>query len=319
MVRLTIAIVPILVLVTFAEARGQAGRPELVEVRKIWDHAPHNAFTDLVRFHDRWFCVFREGKGHVSPDGAIRVISSADGQEWSSIALLTRSKADLRDPKINVTPDGRLMIVAAAARDRKPNGEARHQSMVWFSPDGQHWDQGHDAADPDFWLWRVAWRADRAYGVAYGTTARNEHVRLYQSRDGLKFDPLVDNLFSSESPNESGLVFLDDGTCLCLLRRDKGSRTGMLGTAKPPYTSWTWRDLGVPIGGPQMIRLPDGRLVAGVRLYDKKVRTSLGWVDPAGRHLPRIPLPPLRRRHQLPRPGLARRAPLGQLLFLARR
>ena len=54
----------------------------------------------------------------------------------------------------------------------------------------------------------------------------------------------------------------------------------MLGTARPPYTSWTWSDLGVPIGGPQMIRLPDGRLVAGVRLYDKKVRTSLGWVDP---------------------------------------
>ena len=115
----------------------QAGRPELVEVRKIWDQAPHNAFTDLVRFHDRWFCVFREGKGHVSADGAIRVISSADGREWSSSALVTRARADLRDPKINVTPDGRLMIVAAAARDRKPSGEARHQSMVWFSPDGQ--------------------------------------------------------------------------------------------------------------------------------------------------------------------------------------
>ena len=25
---------------------------ELIEVRKIWDRAPHNAFTDLVRFHD---------------------------------------------------------------------------------------------------------------------------------------------------------------------------------------------------------------------------------------------------------------------------
>jgi len=33
---------------------------ELVEVRKIWDQAPHNAFTDLRRFQDRWFCVFRE-------------------------------------------------------------------------------------------------------------------------------------------------------------------------------------------------------------------------------------------------------------------
>src|SRR5262249_41969134 len=28
-------------------------RPELVEVRKIWDRAPHNAFTDLTRFRGR--------------------------------------------------------------------------------------------------------------------------------------------------------------------------------------------------------------------------------------------------------------------------
>ena len=141
-VRLTIAIVPILGSFTFVgEARGQAGRPQLVEARKIWDHAPDNAFTDLVRFHDRWFCVFREGQRHVSPDGAIRVISSADGRDWSSSALLTQVQADLRHPKINVTPDGRLMIAAAAARDRKPNGAARHQSMVWFSTDGEHWDQ----------------------------------------------------------------------------------------------------------------------------------------------------------------------------------
>ena len=37
-------------------------KAELVEVRKIWDRGAHNAFTDLVRFKDAWFCVFREGK-----------------------------------------------------------------------------------------------------------------------------------------------------------------------------------------------------------------------------------------------------------------
>ena len=42
---------------------------ELVESRKIWDAAPHNAFTDLAHFRGRWFCVFREGRSHVSPDG----------------------------------------------------------------------------------------------------------------------------------------------------------------------------------------------------------------------------------------------------------
>src|SRR5262245_5898946 len=69
----------------------------LVEVRKIWARAPHNAFTDLVRFRDRWLCFFREGQGHVSADGAIRVISSLDGRDWSSSALLAVQSADLRD------------------------------------------------------------------------------------------------------------------------------------------------------------------------------------------------------------------------------
>ena len=34
---------------------------DAVPVKKIWDRAPHSAFTDLIRFKDRWFCSFREG------------------------------------------------------------------------------------------------------------------------------------------------------------------------------------------------------------------------------------------------------------------
>src|SRR5215510_4873927 len=77
---------------------------ELVEVKRIWDAAPHNAFTDLIRFKGRWFCVFREGQAHVSPDGALRVITSKEGKAWTSAARLTYPKADLRDAKITVTP-----------------------------------------------------------------------------------------------------------------------------------------------------------------------------------------------------------------------
>ena len=70
------------------------------------------------------------------------------------------------------------------------------------------------------------------------------------------------------------------GTPQALVRRDEGTATGQLGRSRPPYTDWTWTDLGCRIGGPQMIRLPDGRLVAATRRHDGKVRTSLGWVDP---------------------------------------
>ena len=113
---------------------GEPARPELVEVRKIWDRAPHNAFTDLARFRDRWYCVFREGQSHVSPDGAVRLLTSADGTAWESAALLRSDRADLRDPKITVTPEGRLMLNAGAALHR-PTGFT-HQSLAWFSTDG---------------------------------------------------------------------------------------------------------------------------------------------------------------------------------------
>src|SRR2546426_7195772 len=91
-----------------APAGSPPNEPELLEVHKIWDHAPHNAFTDLIRFKGRWFCVFREGQAHVSPDGALRVITSKDAQTWTSAALLTSANADLRDAKITLTPNGQL-------------------------------------------------------------------------------------------------------------------------------------------------------------------------------------------------------------------
>ena len=265
-------------LTAWANAEEPKPAARLASVRKIWDQAPHNAFTDLIRFKDRWFCVFREGKAHVSPDGALRVIASDDGEKWTSAALLTSETADLRDAKINQTPDGRLMLSGAAAW-HKPN-PATHQSLAWFSSDGQTWSEPVAIGEPDFWLWRTAWFRGKGYGVGYGVNAANRRARLYASDDGRRWNTLVENLFDRDYPNESALWFDDDGSCLCLLRRDAGSRSAQLGHAQPPYTKWRWQDLGIAVGGPSMIRLPGGRIVAVTRLYDQKTRTSLSWLDP---------------------------------------
>src|SRR5262245_44462648 len=80
---------------------------KLVEVKKVWDQAPHNAFTDLIRFQDRWYCAFREGAGHAAGAGKVRVLTSADGDKWEAAALLEWPDVDLRDPKLSLTPDGR--------------------------------------------------------------------------------------------------------------------------------------------------------------------------------------------------------------------
>ena len=98
-------------------ANASAETPvQVVDSRRDRNAAPHNAFTDLVRFQDRWFCVFREGEGHVSPDGALRVITSMDGVEWQSAARITSATSDLRDAKISVTPSGQLMLLARSPR-----------------------------------------------------------------------------------------------------------------------------------------------------------------------------------------------------------
>ena len=259
--------------VTTGVAQGDA---ELLEVRKIWDRAPHNAFTDLVRFKGRWFCVFREGTAHVSPDGALRVITSKDGKDWVSAALLTQPNADLRDAKITLTPDNQLMLSGAGALHQP--AAFKHQSLAWFSNDGREWSDPVKIGDPNVWLWRVTWHRKTAYSIGYDTRSE-EFIRLFSSGNGREFDTLVPNLFNQGRPNETSLVFQPDETALCLLRRDGDPASAKLGVAKPPYRDWRWKDLGVKIGGPHTIRLPDGRVVAAVRLYDGAVRTSLAWLD----------------------------------------
>lgn len=275
----------------FFSGIASATEPELklIECRKIWDQAPHNAFTDLVRYNDRWFCVFREGQDHVSPDGALRVITSPDGLQWESAALLTSPNSDLRDAKITVTPQGQLMLCGAEAmHDRSLYS---HQSLAWFSDDGYQWSEPKEIGERDFWLWRVTWHQGRAFGMGYACGKDVRSLKMYSSSDGKNFDVLVERLDVKGYPNETSLVF-EDNQAFCLLRRDGEPSDGLLGSSSPPYTQWSWQSVGCKFGGPQMILMPDGRLLAAVRLYDQKVRTSLCWIDKKSGKLSEVlPLP----------------------------
>ena len=255
-----------------------APKLKLLEVRKIWDKAPHNAFTDLIRFKGQWYCAFREGLGHVCKEGKLRVIRSSDGQAWTSVALMDWEGGDVRDAALSDTGDGQLML-SGAVRLLKPVKGQTHQSVSWLSPDGETWSGPYRIGDPNLWMWSATWHKGVGYSIGYSVT-KKRFIRLYHTRDGKAWDTLADDIFPGGTyANESSLVFTDDDTCYCLLRRDSHTATGQFGISKPPYTKWTWKDLGVRIGGPKMIRLPDGRFLCGVRLYDKKVRTGLCWLD----------------------------------------
>lgn len=284
-------------------AAGGDQRPadlELLQVRKIWDRGQHNAFTDLIRFQDRFFCVFREARGHVSPEGAIRILSSPDGRKWDSAGLLELAGHDLRDPKISTTPDGRLMVCGGAAVRQGSQPATSHRSFVCASADGSDWGEIRWVAQPDEWLWRVTWHGGKAYGVSYyvapeSRAARSYGTRLLVSDDGLAFRPLVPKLYEQGGPTEGTLRFAADGTCYLLQRRDgRPSNTALLGTSKPPYTDWTWKDLGHYYGGPNFIRLPDGRWMAAGRIIfpDTGAKTVVCDLDVnEGKLTPLVTLP----------------------------
>lgn len=245
-----------------------------MQVKCIWQQAPHNAFTDLVFFRRAFWCVFREGSAHVSPDGSFRILRSEDSENWQSVAKFSNPSADLRDAKFVILPDGRLMLSGTAARHQ--TDPYKYQGYIWLSEDGVHWTQPQEIGERNIWLWRLIQHNSTYYGLGYHT-AQPRFVRFYHGDSPHNLAPVSNHIYQGSYANESALMIEADGTALCLLRRDPDN--GLFGTAQPPYTDWQWQDTGCRIGGPQWVRLADGRLLACVRLYDGEIRTSLVIVD----------------------------------------
>ncbi|MCC7233917.1 MAG: hypothetical protein IT163_01360 [Bryobacterales bacterium] len=261
-----------------AAAPKQAPQAELAGCERIWDRAPHSAFTDLIQHNGQWLCCFREGSGHVSPDGRIRILHSGDGSLWRTWALLDHPVADLRDPKLTHNAAGALMLTAAGAMH--PPSDVRHRTFAWFSSDGREWTSPIQIGDDNFWLWRVQWFQGKAYAMGYAT-AGERILRAYLSLDGRRFQVLNERLDLDGYPNETAMLFDTNGSALCLVRRDEASKTAFLGSSRPPFRGWEWRDTGTRFGGPNFLKLGDGRIVCAGRLYDGRQRTSLCWLDPA--------------------------------------
>jgi hypothetical protein len=269
----------------FAASAAPAEPLQLLSVKKIWDGALHNAFTDLCRFNGTWYCTFREGERHVGGDGAIRVLTSTNAENWESAGILSEKGVDLRDPKFSVTPDSRLMLLMGGSL-YEGNVLKERQPRVAFSRDGRNWTAPQLVAEKGDWLWRVTWHKGRAYGVTYGVAAtpspREEWtVRLLSSGDGLAWN-LVTKLAVTSQPNETTVRFLAHDECVALVRRE-GSEPGLdkeawIGHSAPPYTNWSWHSAGMQVGGPNFIVLPDGAMIASGRFHPPKPQAPRTFV-----------------------------------------
>jgi len=259
------------------------GCTEVVWMEKVWSSAPHNGFTDLVRYKDRWFCAVREGSAHRSADGTIRILTSADGEVWKPAARISSSAGDLRYPKLSASSDGRLILVAI--EERQGIVWERHQSAVWASPDGRNWGAPLAVCEPNMQLGRLAWHNRMAFAAAY-SNVRDEFLRIYAAPTIDKFAALTPKLLEGQAPGEASIVFLPGESALCLAQRDAKGATAALGRAKPPYRGWMWADLNVRLETPNMVVLPDERIIVAGRVSTGGApRIALFWLDRDNNHL----------------------------------
>jgi len=242
-------------------ASQSAALPRIVSLEKIWDRGPHNAFTDLVRFDDRWWCTFREAEDHGESIGTVRVICSADGETWTPAAVLEERDVDLRDPKLSVAADGRLMLVAGGILYAGSRYLTRSPRIA-FSVDGYTWTRPQKVLAEDHWLWRATWHEGRAYSVSkLGEGSDPRRGFLYSSADGLDWQWLVEFILPNDiwTASETTLRFMPDGTMVALVRPD------WIGRSSPPYVDWQWTQIAEKMGGPNFIRCADGTLWACAR------------------------------------------------------
>lgn len=253
----------------------------LVDNKKIWDRSEHNALTDLVRFKGKWFCCFRESNAHVfGKNGTIRLLVSQDGIVWNAAASLAVEGIDLRDPKLSITAEKKLMLLAGGSEYRGKE-YVRRQPMVTFSQNGEAWDPLQKILFPHEWLWRLTWFDSYGYGVSYTFTDPKDQnkewlVKLFRTGNGRDFE-LIKQWNISGKPNECTLRFQQDGTMVALLRRDGfRQRCALVGHSPPPYTEWQWRESSHHIGGPNFIILPSQNMIAAGRI---EARTPYGYFE----------------------------------------
>jgi hypothetical protein len=292
----------ILLLAATAAAQESAAQKYLLSIERIYDRAPHSAFTDLAEFNGQLYCAFREGTGHVpgreGTNGVIRIIASDDGRNWRSAALLTEARVDLRDPKLSVTPDGRLMVVMGGSfyegetlGVRRTRVSFSDRTGARFGPPRPIEMDARIKSDAD-WLWRVTWHRGTGYGVVYQSGGEEYRAHLVSTRDGIHYQFIT--TFAIEGrPNETTVRVLPDGEMIAWVRRERGSRNGFIGASRAPYTDWSWREQSARLGGPNFVALPNGALIGATRNHasDGKTTTIIVRLRRDGAMEPIVSLP----------------------------
>lgn len=251
--------------------------PKDIKVTKIYSDGNYNAFTSLIKFKGNFYCAFRSGEKHVyGKDGVIKIIASKNGVKWKEIDKISLEGYDLRDPKLSITPDDRIMATMGGSiyKGKDLLGGIPHvafsntKGVKFSSPQPIKYDSSLKSKFD--WLWSLTWYKGTGYGGMYSRKENKEGenetiIKLVMTTNGIDYEKVSD-LAIDGNPNESTIRFLPNGEMLMLVRREKGSGLAYLGKSMAPYKEWTFEESPFFIGGPDFLKVGENLFIAGGRI-----------------------------------------------------
>ncbi len=236
------------------------------EVWPVVSDGWHNSNTHLIYWRDAFFLVHARSRFHMgNSDSRLVVRRSADGREWTEVALLGMPGEDIRDPKFAAIGD-RLFLYALPNTGFEPEP---YGTVVATSDDGLTW-SSFTPIEPQGWLlWEPKTLDDQTW---YATAYWHEHGRsaLFRSSDGLTWEHVSD-IHQGDRNDETANAFLPDGRMLVTARLEGDDRAWhqgspnaatLLAVAAPPYTEWTTtRSATARLDGPALFT-DNGRVYA---------------------------------------------------------
>lgn len=274
-----------------SHAVAQAPAVTVSNVRRVYHNGEHNAFTDMIRFQERFYLTFRScPDGHmVHPTSSIRVLASDDLGKWREVFSFSVPLRDTRDPHF-LEFNSQLFVFTGtwySGETTLPRNEYdlnKHLGYAVSSADGVQWSAPRMLEGT---FGHYIWRASTYGGKAYLCGRRKHEFDVRPRGEGPQVESAMlvsedgwvwktHSLFQEIHGDETAFQFDADGSLLAVARR--GSDRAELLRSQPPFKQFEHTDLDRYIGGPLLTRWGDRWLVGGRKTVGGEPKTSLYWL-----------------------------------------
>ena len=232
----------------------------LKRFKKVFSDGYHNAFTDLIKWRNKYYLCFRHGTRHFirdKPDGEIYVLESEDIDTWNLVKVLKVEGWDNRDPKFFIYNDKLYLYTQSWSPERKI-----HETFCFYTEDLVKWYGPYDCGQYIFWRPRIY--RDKIIVAAYTHDESEWKVDLLTSKDGIKWK-YTTTMFRGRKVNETDLLIEEDRV-KAFSRTETGNRKLLLLSPVKNFKEWKAMELSRIIQGPAVIKFKGDIYVLG-RFY----------------------------------------------------